>query len=119
MNYILIFIYYSILSTLSVNSTKPKLCIDCKFFRNDFFAGSSFGKCSMFPIQKDHNEYDLVTGAKRFTTHDYSYCSTSRKFDDMCGKDGKLYEKKKEGFLFKLLRISNAYYLTPIIQITT
>ena len=52
MKYILIIIYYSILSTFSVNSMKPNFCVDCKFFRNNFISGTSFGKCSLFPIMK-------------------------------------------------------------------
>lgn len=98
MKCILIIIYCSILSAFLVNATKPKFCVDCKFFRNSFFWGTSFGKCSLFPINKD-NEYNtkyLVNGIKPVKNMDYSYCSTSRKYDDMCGKDGKFYEKKME-----------------------
>lgn len=96
-NYILIIIYYSILSTVSVNSTKPKFCTDCKFFRNDLM-GSQFGKCALFPEVKDNNDNDdfdyLVNGMKRVKPVEYTYCSISRKYDSMCGKDGKFYEKK-------------------------
>ena len=75
MKYILIFIYYSILSTFSVNSTKPKLCIDCKFFRNDLFAGSSFGKCSLFPSVKDNEDSlnYLVNGITPFYISNADY----------------------------------------------
>jgi hypothetical protein len=46
----------------------------------------------MFPIV-ENDEYFLVDGVKR-KKNDYNYCSISRLYDEMCGKDGKLYEKK-------------------------
>ena len=97
MNSILIVIYYySILSVFLVNSTKPKLCINCKYFKNDLLSGSSFGKCILFPIvTKDENSDYLVNGIKSAEKVDYNYCAIVRKYDDRCGKDGKLYEKKK------------------------
>jgi hypothetical protein len=44
-------------------------------------SGPEYGKCSFFPIGVDY----LVTGKNA----DYRYCSTSRSFEDMCGKKGK------------------------------
>ena len=90
MNYILlimnIFITYAI-------ETKPKLCINCKFFQKDFFTINKFGKCALFPIKDQKNEYFLVDG-KDNEKKDYYFCSTARNFDVMCGAEGKLYEKK-------------------------
>ena len=95
MNYILLCcIFYNTLSIISANQNIPKFCIDCKFFKNNFFTGSEFGKCSFFPIEKkDYPDY-LVNGYKKISKTEYTYCSTARKFEDLCGKEGKFYEKK-------------------------
>ena len=85
-----------ILSPFSASQIRPKLCIDCKFYTKDFFTSSEFGKCSMFPREKD-NDYFLVNGNDNGNNNNIElhYCSTSRKYDNMCGKAGKFYEKKK------------------------
>lgn len=96
MNYILIIIYYTIFSTFSTESTKPKLCINCKHFRQDFLSGSQFGKCALFPIIK-YYDYSLVNG-KDPDIIGYEYCSIMRNYDSYCGKEGKLYEEKRNKF---------------------
>ena len=86
-------IYFSILSRFfSASQIIPKLCIDCKFYKNNFFTISKFGKCSLFPIEK-YDDYFWVNG-KNYNNTEYHFCSTSRKFDDMCGKEGKHFEQK-------------------------
>jgi len=96
-----IIIYYNILLTflaiqgkpIQTRPIKPKLCVDCKFFRKDFFDEDKFGKCSLLP-QIDDNDYFLIDGKKSIINTNYNYCSIARKYDNMCGKEGKLYEKK-------------------------
>ena len=86
---------HGIISTLSSPIIKPKLCIDCKFFRGDFLLGNKFGKCSKFPIEDDYDDRDyLVDGIKGNKKIDYTYCSISRKYNHMCGENGNLFEKK-------------------------
>ena len=80
----------SFIIPFSVHLTKPKLCIDCKYFKKDFFIDNKFGTCSFFPKKKE-DEYFLVDG---ITTKQYMYCNVARKIDDMCGEEGKFYEKK-------------------------
>lgn len=96
MKNILIIIFCNILSTFSCSELiKPKLCITCKYFIKDFFLNNKFGKCSLFPNERENN-YFLVDGSGENNKKiNYYHCSTTRKFDDMCGKEGKLYEKKK------------------------
>ena len=97
MKYILLIIAYNILSIFSAYEIKPKLCIDCKFFRKDNLSNDKFGKCSFFPDKKDYDDDDmefLVTGIKKNKKEFYYFCSTSRKYEDMCGKEGRFYEKK-------------------------
>ena len=86
-------IYAIILSPFSATQIKPKLCIDCKFYKKDFFSSSDFGKCTLFPIEKE-NDYFLVNGNNNNNNIEYKYCSTLRKYEDLCGKEGKFYEKK-------------------------
>ena len=57
MNYILIVIYCNMLSLFSVVSTKPKLCINCKHFKNNFWSDNSFGKCLLFPEVIKNDNY--------------------------------------------------------------
>jgi hypothetical protein len=90
-----------LLSTTTTTTTttfaikiKPKLCINCKFFKKDFFNINKYGKCILFPINKK-DEYYLVDGNKdKLEREEYYYCSTARRFDCMCGPEGKFYEKK-------------------------
>ena len=84
-----------ILSILSAYEIKPKLCIDCKFFRiSDFSKNTKFGKCLLFP-QTNDDDFVLVNG-HRNNHQEYYYCSTSRKYDNMCGKEGKYYEENEK-----------------------
>ena len=74
---------------------KPKICIDCKFYikQNNFFISNEFGKCSLFPYECE-NDYYLVNGLNNEKDEEYYHCSTARKYEDMCGREGKFYEKK-------------------------
>lgn len=93
MKYFLI-IFYSILSAFLADPIKPKLCINCKFFKNNFIVGSAFGKCSLFPIFENNDSF-LVNGINQIKKIDYKYCSILRENDNYCGRDGKLYKEKK------------------------
>jgi hypothetical protein len=75
------------------SQNKQKLCIDCKFYTKNFFTFSEFGKCSLFATKNEDTNY-LVNGKKSDNLDDYHYCATARKFDHMCGKEGKFFEKK-------------------------
>jgi hypothetical protein len=91
MKYIITIICSIILPILSLKEMKPKLCINCKHFITDGKDGL-FGKCSLFPLE-DNKSYFLVNG---INPYEYEYCSISRKRNDMCGTEGKMYEKKKK-----------------------
>ena len=81
-----------ILPVFSLNEITPKICINCKFFTNSFLANNMFGKCSLFPKTKEVDDHYFVTGIKKKEA--FYYCSTARKYDDMCGKEGKKYINK-------------------------
>ena len=92
MNYIFFIISTIILSQFSACQNTPKLCINCKFYKKNFFTMSEFGKCSLFPREIDNDSF-LVNGIAN-NKIEYHYCSTSRTFGHMCGTEGKFYEKK-------------------------
>jgi hypothetical protein len=50
----------------------------------------------MFPIEPE-SEYYLVNGEPDDDNNTYHYCSISRKFEHMCGKEGNYYEEKETG----------------------
>jgi len=103
MKYFFTIIYLNLLCLL--NSTNPKLCVDCKFFKKDLF-GNKYGTCSLFEkteISDNYNDF-LVDGIVRRKKVKYHYCSTARNDDNMCGKDGKLYEKNNL-ILFPILPV--------------
>jgi len=77
-------------SPVSFNKITQKLCINCKFYRNHFFISSEFGECAFSPKEK-YSYYYLVNGKNDI---EYEYCAVSRNNDNMCGKEGKFYEKK-------------------------
>ncbi len=79
-------------SLQNLQTNEIKLCVNCKFFKNDFFTSPKFGKCALYPKEEENNYY-FVTG-KLDKTIDYSYCSVSRMFETKCGKEGKFYQEK-------------------------
>lgn len=93
MNYFFIIICSIILSPFSASQIIPKLCVGCKFYTKDFFTNSKYGKCALFPIEKD-KDYFLVNGNNNKNDIEYTYCSISRKYENMCGKEGKFYKQK-------------------------
>jgi hypothetical protein len=87
------------LITISSSLSNYKLCINCKYF---FYSNDlSSGKCSLFKQIEDPNEKEkklinfLVSGVLKEDTNSLSYldCVIARKYDNICGKEGKKYEK--------------------------
>lgn len=81
--------------TILFNSVETTpFCVNCKFFKKDFFTNSKFGKCTKFPEQFEI-DYTLVNGISVNKKQEYYYCATARKSDSMCGKEGKFYHKRE------------------------
>lgn len=78
--------FFFILQLLT--ATKQKICINCKYYVSQE-ADSVYGQCSLFP---KFNNHFLVNGVGK---NEYYYCSTARHTEDMCGKEGKLYKKRR------------------------
>jgi len=86
-------------STASTIPTDPKFCINCKFsLKENFLTPDMFCKCSKFSYLED--DYFFVNGRGRPQKTKYHYCSTARKFDHMCGEEGKKYEEKQQFHFF-------------------
>jgi hypothetical protein len=86
--YLLLSIFLFSVTTTNSYNTKPKLCINCKYFVSSIITNTEeFGKCSLFPL---HNNNFLVTGQK---IEDYYYCSTARTWENMCGTNATKYVK--------------------------
>ena len=77
----------------SLKEIKPKLCIQCKYFITDKRDGK-YGKCALFPKNKNDDVFDLVTGVE--INKEYMYCYTTRASEALCGKEGTMYKKKKK-----------------------
>jgi hypothetical protein len=102
MNQLLIF-FVTILSCYSLKIDNSKFCVNCKYFQPhvDF---KTLGKCSKFlnPTPEFDDDY-LVTGEIIDKPKVYTYASTARQFDFLCGIEGKLYEKKDISYKEKFL----------------
>lgn len=90
MKYIFLIICSIILPGFSLKKAIPNLCINCKFFINSVTSENKHGKCSLFPREENSLNF-LVSGVEE---NEYSYCTTARMFDNMCGKEGREYKKK-------------------------
>ena len=90
MKYILLILSF----IFTANTLEPKFCVDCKHFKYDFFSGKQFGRCALFPLVKEKDRYYLVNGKYKNKHLEYNYCSIARDYNDMCGAEGKLFEKK-------------------------
>jgi len=84
----------------SLKPTIPKFCKDCKYFipnrswnENDI-QYIQYSKCSRFSTTIVHEDENyLVTGVDKSVVEvEYSYCSSARKLEHMCGKSGKMFE---------------------------
>lgn len=65
----------------------PKFCVNCLHYIPHKMP--KFGKCNLFPIKENY----LITGEIKMNQIDYKYCSSARKYDDMCGESGKKYKE--------------------------
>ena len=88
MKYFIVIICSIILPIFSLKENIPKFCINCKFFIKRINAENKYGQCTLFPLVNNVVNF-LVTGIRK--NDDYFYCATVRNNDDMCGKEGKMY----------------------------
>jgi hypothetical protein len=103
MKNIFVIICYIILPVFSLTEIAPKLCINCKFFRNNFLTDNKFGRCYLFPTEEKRDINYYVTGIEKNV--EFYYCSTARNYDDMCGKEGKKYINLSEDRRLKCKKV--------------
>jgi len=83
-------LFWSISFYNSTQSIKPKFCVNCKFY------SSTTGYCLKYPKEQDNKADYLVLGKEIEKEKEYYYCTTSRKFEHMCGETGKEYVRKRK-----------------------
>ena len=89
-------IFYFTNLYVSLQTPIPKFCKNCKhFIADDPWFGKEFGKCKLFQEIEDDDLF-LVTGQKSPEKKKYKYCSTARKYEYLCGKEGKCYKRKPD-----------------------
>jgi len=66
------------------------VCSKCKYFVSG--NENEFSKCSLFPIAKNKNFFMIRNRNNKEIK--YNYCITTRNIENMCGKNGKMFEKK-------------------------
>jgi hypothetical protein len=94
MQVVILTLFYTFLSCVSL---QLKFCVDCKFAINNMDLDNKFMRCLLFPKSDEIINEILVTGVIEDTwlsEKDYIFCSTARKFEHRCGKEGKMYKKK-------------------------
>ncbi len=82
---------YPVLSVQNARAL-PNLCIHCKYFIPNFFS-NDYATCARFPKDPDLSKF-LVTGKMKMKPHDFFVCFVARKYDHLCGKEGKMFERK-------------------------
>ena len=55
-----VFSLKEIIPVFSLKETTPNLCINCKFFMNNFISGNKYGKCSLFPKRQFHSRFEKL-----------------------------------------------------------
>ena len=88
--------FFSFSPLFLVECYKPKFCMNCKYFLRDNILPDdlTFAHCAKFP-KKDENEMEyLITGEKNKEVESFHFCTTARRYDDKCGKEGKHYRRK-------------------------
>jgi hypothetical protein len=100
--YFLYFLLFNLSIACKIPIQNSVICKNCKFLIPDnsfwltsFFDNSNirYGKCSRFPEDlTDSEKMDYLVSGK-ISKPRYNYCSIARKYDSMCGEQGKYYEK--------------------------
>ena len=90
--------FFSFSTFFIVESYKPKFCMNCKYLLRDniYPDDLTFAHCAKFPRKEDNDIKYLISGDKITAVESFHYCSTLRKYDDKCGKEGKHYKLKSK-----------------------
>jgi len=71
---------------------KPKFCYNCRYFVSDGDT-EEFARCSLFQTIYNKGPF-LVSGVENTPTFVYTFCSTARIFNHLCGEEGNAHKRK-------------------------
>jgi hypothetical protein len=93
-NTISLFFLFAMIHSFSKAYTPPlKPCILCNHFMRDENLGKDkYGKCSLYPVLE--NIHTSPSYDYKPVKPDHYYCSVARKYEYMCGQEGKHFVKK-------------------------
>ena len=74
------------------SNTKPKFCYNCRYFVSDGDT-EEFATCSLFQTIYNKGPF-LVSGVENTPTFVYTFCSTARIFNHLCGEEGNAHRRK-------------------------
>lgn len=74
------------------SNTKPKFCYNCRYFVSDGDT-EEFATCSLFQTIYNKGPF-LVSGVENTPTFVYTFCSTARIFNHLCGEEGNAHKRK-------------------------
>ncbi len=69
------------------------LCINCKYFIPNYFS-NEYARCANFLKDQNLSRF-LVTGKMKMRAEDFFVCSVARRYDHLCGKEGKMFERNE------------------------
>lgn len=77
-----------------VSAEAPSLCEDCVSYRHS--ANPCYARCAN-PLAKDSDGVlHLVIKNAVLPPDSYGFCDISRRYDRLCGKDGRYFERKQK-----------------------
>ncbi len=94
---------YLLLNTLFLQGLSlrdKRLCVNCLFFKKDYWWKNEYGKCTFFPKRNVNKNY-FIDDFSVVDLPDYNYCSSARKSKNMCGEDGLMFIKRKKKLGYK------------------
>ena len=78
---------HSIITTINAEN----FCVNCIHFKKHWLSSTTFGRCTLFPIDIENKADYLVSGKP---AKEFKFCSTARIDENMCGTKGKYFQKK-------------------------
>ena len=84
------FYYLLLISLIICNSSKPKFCINCKYYIKSHI-DDKYSCCALSRNTQFTGTY-LVTGL--YERNEYMHCTTERSDNGICGVNATRYKKK-------------------------
>ena len=88
--YKLMFYYLLLITLIICNSSKPKFCINCKYYIKSY-VDDKYSTCALSRNTQFIGTY-VVTGL--YDKNEYMHCTTERSDHGICGVNATRYKKK-------------------------